>query len=43
MRLCRGRVTGDDWKLPELQQRYRGHFTVHIEQLIQALNTDNNT
>ena len=36
-RLCRGRVTGDDWRLPELQQRYRGHFTAHIERLIQAL------
>jgi SET domain-containing protein len=33
---CRGRVTGDDWKLPELQQRYRGYFTPHIERLIQA-------
>jgi SET domain-containing protein len=34
--LCRGRVTGDDWKLPELQRRYRGYFTPHIERLIQA-------
>jgi SET domain-containing protein len=39
-RLCRGRVTGDDWKLPELQQRYRGYFTPHIERLIQALSGD---
>ena len=31
---CRGRVTGDDWKLPELQERYRGHFTTHIDRLI---------
>jgi SET domain-containing protein len=36
-RLCRGRVTGDDWKLPELQRRYRGYFTPHIERMIQAL------
>jgi len=41
-RLCRGRVTGDDWKRPELRQRYRGHFTAHIERLIQALNTPDN-
>jgi hypothetical protein len=24
--LCRGRVTPDDWQLPELQQRYHGYF-----------------
>ncbi len=35
--LCRGRVTGSDWKLPELQQRYRGFFTPHIERLIRAM------
>lgn len=34
--LCRGRVTGYDWQLPELQQRYRGYFTPHIARLIQA-------
>jgi uncharacterized protein len=32
--ICRGRVTGNDWKLPELRQRYRGYFTPHIERLI---------
>jgi uncharacterized protein len=32
--LCRGRMNGDDWKLLELQQRYRGYFTPHIERLI---------
>jgi uncharacterized protein len=36
-RLCRGRVTGNDWRLPELQQRYRGYFTPHIDRLIQGL------
>lgn len=25
--LCRSRVTGRDWRLPELQARYRGHFS----------------
>jgi SET domain-containing protein len=24
---CRGRVTGRDWRLPEMQARYRGHFS----------------
>jgi hypothetical protein len=33
---CRGRLTGNDWKLPELQQRYRGYFTPYIENLIRA-------
>jgi hypothetical protein len=23
--VCRGTVTGDDWRLPALQERYRGH------------------
>ncbi len=32
--LCRGRLTGDDWKLPELQARYRGHFLPYIAQRI---------
>jgi SET domain-containing protein len=34
--MCRGRMTGNDWKLPELQQRYRGYFTLYIERLIQS-------
>jgi uncharacterized protein len=32
--LCRGYVTGDDWKLPELQSRYAGHFTPYVAGLI---------
>ena len=32
--ICRGRMTGNDWKLPELQERYRGYFTPYIERLI---------
>lgn len=27
---CRGIVTGIDWQLPELQQRYAGHFSPFI-------------
>jgi hypothetical protein len=40
--LCRGRVTGNDWKLPALQERYRGYFTPYIQRLIQALNAQAN-
>ena len=27
---CRGRVSGDDWRRPELQQRYRGWFSPYL-------------
>jgi hypothetical protein len=30
-RLCRGRFTGQDWRSPELQRRYAGHFHPTIE------------
>lgn len=33
--LCRGFVTGNDWKLPELRQRYRGHFSPYVASLIE--------
>ena len=29
-RVCRGRVTGDDWRLPFVQRRYRGYFTPYL-------------
>jgi Proteins containing SET domain len=31
---CRRLVTGGDWKLPELQERYRGSFSAYIERKI---------
>lgn len=34
---CRGRLDRDDWRRPELQQRYAGWFAPHIEQLIREL------
>ncbi|MFW9995217.1 MAG: SET domain-containing protein [Candidatus Odinarchaeota archaeon] len=34
---CRGRVTGNDWQLPELQERYRGYFSFYLEQRIERL------
>ena len=34
---CRGRITGDDWMLPELQLAYRGHFSPYLAKRIAAL------
>jgi uncharacterized protein len=34
---CRGVVTGNDWRLAELQERYRGHFSPFINARIAAL------
>lgn len=34
--LCRQKVTGDDWKLPELQARYGRYFSTHILNKINA-------
>jgi SET domain-containing protein len=28
--MCRGTITGKDWRLPELQQRYRGYFSSYL-------------
>jgi uncharacterized protein len=39
---CRGRMTGNDWKLPKLQQRYHSYFTPHIERLIRASSAQTN-
>ena len=33
--LCRGKVSGEDWKLPELQQRYGDYFSIYIRNKIQ--------
>jgi uncharacterized protein len=35
--LCRHRITGQDWRLPELQQRYEGHFSLFITERIRRL------
>lgn len=34
---CRGIVTGEDWKIPKLQKKYKGYFSQHIQNKI---NTD---
>lgn len=33
--LCRGKVSGQDWKLPELQQRYGDYFSIYIRNKFQ--------
>lgn len=33
--LCRKRVTGRDWRMPELQERYKNHFSPLIYKRIQ--------
>jgi SET domain-containing protein len=35
--LCRKRVTGSDWKLSELQRRYKGHFSPLLNKKIANL------
>jgi len=32
--LCRHKVTGDDWRIPELQERYKGHFPPYLQRRI---------
>jgi hypothetical protein len=32
--LCRGRITGQDWRRPELQRRYAGWFSLYLERRI---------
>lgn len=35
--LCRGKVTGHDWMLPDLQLRYRGQFSPYLASRISGL------
>ncbi len=35
---CRGRVTGDDWKIPELQEKYFQYFSYYIQEKIKRMN-----
>ena len=36
---CRKVVTGNDWRLPELQVRYRGYFSPYIQRRIEIHKT----
>jgi uncharacterized protein len=35
---CRGIITEDDWKLPELQKKYAGYFQYYLEEKIKDPN-----
>jgi hypothetical protein len=35
--ICRGRVSGDDWRNPALWERYAGHFSPYLQRRIDAL------
>jgi uncharacterized protein len=41
--LCRGTVTGEDWRRPELQARYLGHWVPALAGRIDALSRDKAT
>ena len=38
--ICRGVVTGDDWKLSALQERYNGFFMSEVQEQINSLHGD---
>lgn len=33
---CRGRITGNDWQRPDLQQRYAGYFSPYLQRRMKA-------
>ena len=37
--LCRGRITGQDWRRPDLQEKYRGFFSSYLEEKIRRAAT----
>jgi hypothetical protein len=37
---CRGQITGDDWRLPELWERYDGYFSPYLQRRINRLRTE---
>ncbi len=41
--LCRGMITGEDWRLKEIQMRYAGHFLPLINKRIVAINASDVT
>lgn len=34
---CRGRITGNDWQIPDLQRRYAGHFMPYLQRRIDRI------
>jgi hypothetical protein len=39
---CRGRVSGDDWRHPELWERYSGYFSPYLQRRIDRLRAKRN-
>ena len=37
---CRGQVTGNDWQRPELQKRYAGFFSPHVQRRIDKMQAE---
>ena len=35
---CRGRITADDWRHPDLQKRYKGYFSAYLQRRIDNQN-----
>jgi len=40
---CRGRITGEDWRRPELQTRYGSHFSPYLTRKIELSSTAEST
>jgi uncharacterized protein len=40
---CRGKVTGNDWMLPAVQERYRGSFSTYLQGRIDDLHRSSGT
>jgi len=37
---CRKKITGNDWKLPELWEKYKGYFSPYLARRIEALRSN---
>lgn len=37
---CRKKITGNDWKLPELWEKYKGYFSPYLARRIEALHAE---
>lgn len=37
---CRGRITGNDWRKPELWERYEGYFSPYVQSRIDRLRAE---
>lgn len=35
---CRKNITDNDWKIPELQKKYKGYFSQYLQEKIDAIN-----